>query len=141
MKKIMLRVLALCAAVVMAISLASCGGSNGKQFATVQEYIESPEMVEVIEGISSTFEPQGLTVNAYADGDCLVYEYKFTQQMDVNDTVVQSLADSIDEMSDTVQSSLEEVKSVVDVETPSAKYVYLNADGSEIYSKVFTYSE
>ncbi len=141
MKSIKLRVLAIFAAVVMALSLASCGGSNGKAFASVQEYIESPEMVDAIEEISSSFEAQGLAVDAYAEGDCLVYEYQYTQQLEMGEDSVQMLADSVDDMADTVQENLKEIKSIVDVENPTLKYVYLNADGAEIYSRTFTLEE
>ena len=107
----------------------------------MQEYIESAEAANAIEHLVDTFAQKGLSISVGAEGDCMIYEYKYIDQVEVTEESAQALSDSLDSMSDTIQTSLETIASLVDAENPSIRYVYLNADGAEIYSRTFTLEE
>ena len=111
--------------------------SGLKAYRSMQEYIESEEVADAIEGLADTFEQQGLSISVGAEGDCMIYEYKYVDQVEVTEESAQALSDSLDSMSDTIQTSLETIALIVEAENPSIRYVYLNADGTEITSREF----
>lgn len=115
--------------------------TEDNKYKSMQEFVESVEFAGIIESLTTVAAQQGLSLGIGADGDCLVYEYKYNEQIEVNDEVKKQISDEVESFSDTTQSNLELIKDYVDIENPSIKYVYLNADETEIYSKTFTLGE
>ena len=133
MKKITVKVLALCSAILMLMAFASCG----KKYSSVEAYINSSEVQSQLESALEIAEGSGMEMKVFAEGDTLVYEYTYSTQLSNVDAVAEAIGNSIDGQSSTFEAVVEELKTQCDAQNPQVKLVYLNADGSEIYSKVF----
>ena len=168
MKKMKFRAVALVAAVIMALSFASCSinitadsssespteetipeinsimdiyeylKTEDEKYQSMQEFVEADVFGGFIESLDSVITEQGLSIGIGAEGDSLVYEYRFDEQVEVTDELKDEIAAQVESISDVTESNLETIKDYVDIENPSIEYVYLNADGTEIYSRTFT---
>lgn len=135
MKKISIKLMAVLACVLMVMSFASCGG-NGK-FASVADYVNSDIVQNQLESMMDTVDSMGMDIKVYGEDNKLVYEYKFDTQMDNVDAMAAALDSSLESQASTFEGVANSMKEVVNVDNPVVKVVYLNADGSEIFSKEF----
>lgn len=112
--------------------------SSDKEFADIQEYIDYPVNSEALENVKESFEDT-IDFNYYADGDTLVYEYTYVDQISESalDTVKESLDDSIESLSSTYKITIRDIVSRVDVEDPKFCVRYNNADGTLITERTF----
>ena len=62
-------------------SQAESNKDDSKMFASIQEYLEYPNTKKSIETMKSTLSTTLYDFDCYADGDALIYEYKFTKQI------------------------------------------------------------
>ncbi len=114
--------------------------STSIMFSNIQEYLEYPSTQKSLESAKESAESVNLfTVECYADDDTLVYEYKYTKQLpdDSIDLVVEYFKKSIDTLELGMVPVMKELVAYVDETDPKIKVVYLNADGSELYSITF----
>lgn len=114
--------------------------STSIMFSNIQEYLEYPSTQKSLESAKESAESVNLfTVECYADDDTLVYEYKYTKQLpdDSIDQVVEYFKKSIDTLELGMVPVMKELVAYVDETDPKIKVVYLNADGSELYSITF----
>lgn len=114
--------------------------STSIMFSNIQEYLEYPSTQKSLESAKKSAESVNLfTVECYADDDTLVYEYKYTKQLpdDSIDQVVEYFKKSTDTLESGMVPVMKELVAYVDVTDPKIKVVYLNADGSELYSIIF----
>ena len=184
MKKTMSRFLALALALLLALSLAACGGEEPQssapasqstsqaeessseaeepsseaqepssqteessqesaegeaagftKFATVEEYVNSPELQEQL---SAMTEALGDTVQLEVTGEAekLIYHYQYPEG-----TATEGLAAALEEamapQEATFSSIASSLKLVVDVEDPVVEVVYADSQGNVIYSQEF----
>lgn len=114
--------------------------STSIMFSNIQEYLEYPSTQKYLESAKESAESANLfTVECYADDDTLVYEYKYTKQLpdDSIDQVVEYFKKSTDTLELGMVPVMKELVAYVDETDPKIKVVYLNADGSELYSIIF----
>lgn len=114
--------------------------STSIMFSNIQEYLEYPSTQKSLESAKESAESVNLfTVECYADDDTLVYEYKYTKQLpdDSIDQVVEYFKKSTDTLELGMVPVMKELVAYVDETDPKIKVVYLNADGSELYSIIF----
>lgn len=114
--------------------------STSIMFGNIQEYLEYPSTQKSLESAKESAESVNLfTVECYADDDTLVYEYKYIKQLpDVSiDQVVEYFKKSTDILESGMVPVMKELVTYVDETDPKIKVVYLNADGSELYSITF----
>lgn len=83
-----------------------------------------------------------MTIKVYADGNALVYEYQFTDEYDLSDEAEkQSVQDALKEGCEENASAFEDIADTLESEVGLSgvhvRLVYLNGDGSEIYTHDF----
>lgn len=114
--------------------------STSIMFSNIQEYLEYPSTQKSLESAKESAESVNLfTVECYADDDTLVYEYKYTKQLpdDSIDQVVEYFKKITETLELGMVPVMKELVAYVDETDPKIKVVYLNADGSELYSIIF----
>lgn len=110
--------------------------SDGK-FASIADYVNSPEFQSELEKQMSQFEGQGLTMEVTGEGDSLVYTYTY-EELEVTDGMAEQLEAALEPQKDTFVQVAKSLKLVVDVENPVVVVKYMAPDGSEIYSAEFS---
>lgn len=120
-------------------SQAESNKDDSKMFASIQEYLEYPNTKKSIETLKSTLSTTLYDFDCYADGDALIYEYKFTKQIsdDKLENVKNILDDTFEDMDSTLSDLMEELLEYVDIENPIISVKYVNNDGSVITEKSF----
>lgn len=120
-------------------SKAESNKDDSKMFASIQEYLEYPNTKKSIETMKSTLSTTLYDFDCYADGDALIYEYKFTKQIsdDKLENVKNILDDTFADMDSTLSDLMEELLEYVDIENPIISVKYVNNDGSVITEKSF----
>lgn len=83
-----------------------------------------------------------MTIKVYADGNALVYEYQFTDEYDLSDdatkqSVQDALKEGCEENASTFEDIADTLESEVGLSGVHVRLVYLNGDGSEIYTHDF----
>ena len=137
MKKIIKAVALSMVLLVATLSFAGCGffngSSSGAKFSSLQEYIDNPEMQKTI---SDTMESVAdiLELKCYADGDTLIYEYKYKTLIPESmiETAAASIKESLDDQKSSMKGLFEQIESVVNVENLVVCYRYMNADDTLI---------
>ncbi len=114
--------------------------STSIMFGNIQEYLEYPSTQKYLESAKESAESANLfTVECYADDDTLVYEYKYTKQLP--DDSIDQMVEYFKKITETLESGMvpvmKDLVAYVDETDPKIKVVYLNADGSELYSITF----
>ena len=114
--------------------------STSIMFSNIQEYLEYPSTQKSLESAKESAESANLfTVECYADDDTLVYEYKYTKQLP--DASIDQMVEYFKKNTETLEYGMvpvmKELVAYVDETDPKIKVVYLNADGSELYSITF----
>ncbi len=155
MHKLSVKIIAACVSALMILSLAGCCSSSGsndsssnndksssssssqqateKKFTNMKEYIASDEMKSQIDSITDTLKDSGLGFKTYADGDSIVFEYKFSKKVD-GEKQAEYIKSTVDSQKSTFETVLNYLKERVNVKEPTLKLIYLNSDGKEIYS-------
>ena len=106
-------------------------------WSSVGEYLEDPSVVEI-----AAAEGTGLAIAVYADGNTLVYDYTYAEQLDLSDeTTKQSMVDALKSGTEAQAAAYENIaamlRSVISADDIRVRLTYNNADGSEIYSCEF----
>lgn len=114
--------------------------STSIMFSNIQEYLEYPSTQKSLESAKESAESVNLfTVECYADDDTLVYEYKYTKQLP--DDSIDQVVEYFKKITETLEAGMvpvmKDLVAYVDETDPKIKVVYLNADGSELYSIIF----
>lgn len=96
-----------------------------EKLASVEEYLAIPQVQDQMDAMSELMESMGMTMTVAGEGNKLIYTYTYGQQIDAaaQESTMKSVASSL--------------KLYVDVENPIVVVHYLNADGSEIYTREF----
>lgn len=111
-------------------------------WSSVGEYLEDPSVVEQIDAEIAAAEGTGLAIAVYADGNTLVYDYTYAEQLDLSDeTTRQSMVDALKSGTEAQAATYENIaamlRSVISADDIKVRLTYNNADGSEIYSCEF----
>lgn len=133
MKKIAALFVNLCLALVMVITLTACGSS--KEFKDIQEYIDAQK--DQIDAAIKQQEGTGMTMEVKADGDTLVYRYVYADEMPINDETTAYFDAKLEETKEQFQAVIDEMKELIDVESPKVKLLYENPDGSVVYEHTY----
>ena len=112
------------------------------EFATLADYLADPDVKASIDAEIENQTDDSMTIKVYADGNALVYEYQFTDEYDLSDEdMKQSLQDALKEGCEENASTFEDIADTIESEVGLSgvhvRLVYLNGDGSEIYTHDF----
>lgn len=116
----------------MTIMFSGCGS----QPSTLEEYIDSNEDAKAtLESMSSGSKGLDVTV----DDNTIIYTYTYSDTLDssVIDAIADELEKTIDKSSSTFTTLADTMEEETKIEGISVKVVYLNGDGSEIFSKEY----
>ena len=135
MKKLVKKIVVLAAVAAMGLSMIACG----KKFSSVADYVKSDEVKEVLTETRNMLEGTGMSIDIKADGDKMVYTYKYDsiEKADLSDAQISALESGVEAENDTFQGSADELKKLVDADSPSIVLEYVDANDEVIYSKEF----
>lgn len=111
----------------------------GTKFATMKEYAESPEIQKQMETMADLYKDSGLTFTMTGEGNKLIYTYTYPEGM-VTSGIKDAMDGVADQMAPTFELIAETLKNVVEVENPVLVVKYMDADGTELYSREFSSS-
>ena len=136
MKKLVKNIVVLAAVAAMGLSMIACG----KKFSSVADYVKSDEVKEVLTETRNMLEGTGMSIDIKADGDKMVYTYKYDsiEKADLSDAQISALESGVEAENDTFQDSADELKKLVKADSPSVVLEYVDANNEVIYSKEFT---
>lgn len=126
-----------------AVSEDSTASSVGDaEFATLADYLADPDVKASIDAEIEAQTDDSMTIKVYADGNALVYEYQFTDEYDLSDdatkqSVQDALKEGCEENASTFEDIVDTLESEVGLSGVHVRLVYLNGDGSEIYTHDF----
>lgn len=126
-----------------AVSEDSTASSVGDtEFATLADYLADPDVKASIDAEIENQTDDSMTIKVYADGNALVYEYQFTDEYDLSDedikqSVLDALKEGCEENASTFEDIADTLESEVGLSGVHVRLVYLNGDGSEIYTHDF----
>lgn len=120
----------------------SAAGSNAsaKQYKTVKEYLETPQVKTEVDASVEKNTTDNMTMSVYAEGDdTLVYDYSFRQTYGENEvpTLKASLDDSLEENASTFREVVTTLNGYISVENPKVKVIYRNGDASVITERTY----
>lgn len=110
-----------------------------KAYASVEDYVSSDEVQAVLSEVEGTLSGTGMGIAIKADGDKMIYSYKYDsiKKADLTDEQIAALETSVEAESDTFQDTADELKKLVDADSPSVVLEYVDANNEVIYSKEF----
>ena len=126
-----------------AVSEDSTASSVGDtEFATLADYLADPDVKASIDAEIENQTDDSMTIKVYANGNALVYEYQFTDEYDLSDedikqSVLDALKEGCEENASTFEDIADTLESEVGLSGVHVRLVYLNGDGSEIYTHDF----
>ena len=132
MKKLVKKIVVLAAVAAMGLSMIACG----KKYKSVADYVKSDEVQEVISTFESQLAGTGTELSITANGDKMVYSFKY-EDVEKVDGMEEQLERAIAAEEATFQETADELKKVVDVKSPSVVIEYIDANGEIIFTKEY----
>lgn len=159
MKKNILKVFACAVAVTMSLSLFACGKDDEdtkskteqssteksedetseestEKFASIDEYINDETIKAQLDAMIESMEGSGMTMEIKADGNKLVYTYKYTELVK-SEGMEETLKAGLDEQASNFTDAASAIKDAVEVENPVIVIEYVDANGEMIVSQEF----
>lgn len=111
------------------------GSSNGKKYASVQAFLDSPEGKAGLEAAQSSGGDAGITTGLKADGDMLIYEFK----LDSSYSDPSMFADTMDNMGDYYSQLAGQLDEEIDsANGVKIRTIVTDADGDDIVDKTYS---
>ena len=111
------------------------GSSNGKTYASVQAFLDSPEGKAGLEAAQSSGGDAGITTDLKADGDMLIYEFK----LDSSYSDPSMFADTVDNMGDYYSQLAGQLDEEIDsANGVKIRTIVTDADGDDIVDKTYS---
>lgn len=158
MKKITSKLLLLMMVLVMAFGLAACGSDDKKEtttsgtsqtqapasdskdsskpYSSISAYLEDDTVKQALSTLEKSLEGSGMNIKITAEGDKLVYTFAY-EKLEKTDDMTKQLEEGIKAQDATFQSTANQVKQYVDVDTATVVIKYVDSKGEEIYSKEY----
>lgn len=133
MKKFTSKLLVLVTVLTMAFGLTACGGG----YDTVSDYINSDEVQKELETAKKAIESSGMNLTVGAEGNKLVYTYKY-DDMEKVDGMAEQLEAAMSAEDATFQEIADKMGKVVKESPVSVVIEYVDCNDEMIYSKEYT---
>lgn len=130
MKKISVKIVISALILALMLAFAGCGGPS-----TIQEYIESSD--EAQQQISDTEKSSGCDIDVKDNAMTVTYKYDETYSKDQVKAIKKEMEKLVPDMAGDLEDSISDIKEESGIEDITMTIVFLNGDGSEIYSKEF----
>ena len=109
---------------------------------SLQAWLDSAEAATTIETINEMLASSGITVDLTADGNTLVYEYYFSDDLGLDSLTEEQLASTLDpiveEQSSTFASLLDSMESSYGLVLDGVRFSFFTEDGTPLYSSDIT---
>lgn len=117
--------------------------SSDKQYASIKEYVESDEFQAEIESQMKSYEGMGMDMKITAEGNKLVYTYKYIDEQLIDDDFTLEDAkeyfdSAIETQKSTFVSVCKQLPLYIDVENPVVVLRYYDLDDTLIWEREFT---
>ena len=100
---------------------------------TLEEFIkENPVYQEVLDTTASSAEDETTAVTIKAEGNVLVYTFKLKEQEEIPEEQKIAMSEAFKNQESTLDASIKDMEEGTGVEGIVIRFVYLNADGTEI---------
>lgn len=121
----------------------SSSSVSNKQYASIKEYVEDDEFQKQVEQQMKSYEGMGMSMTITGEGNKLVYTYKYTDEMLIDDDFTLEDAkeyfdNAINGQKSTFTSLCKQLPIYIDVEDPVVVLRYYDFDNTLIYEKEFT---
>ena len=113
--------------------LAMCLTACGSKYASIADYVASDEAQKAVELLNNM---EGLDIKLKADGNKMVYEYKYTT-IEKQAGMESQLKSALEAEKDTFTKAANDLKKQVKVDNPVMTVTYLDKNGDLIYSQDF----
>lgn len=110
--------------------------AGSKQFATIEEYVNSPVVQKSFEALKESFSSMPMTMTMEGKDNKLVYTYTYKQDID-KAAAKPALEKALEQQAATFENVVKQLRLLVDEENPVVRVVYLTKEGEEIYSCEF----
>lgn len=130
MKKISVKIVISTLILALMLAFAGCGSPS-----TIQEYIESND--EAQQQIEDTEKSSGCDIDIKGNAITVTYTYDETYSKDEVKTIKKQMEKLVPDIADSLEDSISDIKEESGIEDITMTIVFLNGDGSEIYSKEF----
>ena len=114
--------------------------TSSKPYDSVDAYLASPEASAAVAQVEAAYKDnEFLSARIYADGDAMVYEYRYKTDM-TDDQIAQlktSLPEQLKSFESVFKSDAKQVKDNVNAADPRVALVYMANDGSVIYREEY----
>lgn len=111
------------------------------EYATVEEFLADPEVKEMIDEMVEGMATDGLTFKVYAEGNTLVYEATFDEQLDpeAEETtqMVEALQDAYESLGSVFTNIADVLNEELGITDAAVDLRFKNADGSELFTMTF----
>lgn len=111
-------------------------------FEDVDEYLADETVTNQIESLIEMYEGQGLDVAIFGDYDTITYTYTYTEDMLASGITIDVIAEQLDTYFETAKSSMQasvnQIQSLVEVSPIKNVVEYYNVDGTLLYTITFT---
>lgn len=163
MKKITSKLLLLMMVLVMAFGLAACGSddkketttsgtttggtsqtqapttgskSSGKMYSSISDYLNDATVKEALSTMEKSVSGSGMNIKVTSEDDKLIYTFTY-EKLEKTDEMAKQLEEGIKAQDATFQSTANQVKQYVDVDSATVVIKYVDSKGEEIYSKEY----
>ena len=163
MKKITSKLLLLMMVLVMAFGLAACGSddkketttsgtttggtsqtqapatdskSSGKMYSSISDYLNDATVKEALSTMEKSVSGSGMNIKVTSEDDKLIYTFTY-EKLEKTDEMAKQLEEGIKAQDATFQSTANQVKQYVDVDSATVGIKYVDSKGEEIYSKEY----
>lgn len=109
----------------------------GTKFATMKEYAESPDVQKQMQAIADLFKDSGLEFSMTGEDNRLIFTYTYLEGVETS-SFEEAIEEIIEKITPTFEQIAGSLKNVVEVDNPVLVVRYLDADGTEVYSKEFS---
>lgn len=110
--------------------------TSDKEFATVEEYVNSPEVQSEISSLESQMSNDIMNVEVVATEDTMTYSFKYND-LEKADGMAEQLEQGVEAQKSVFQTTANSLKTLVDVENPKVVIEYLDKNGEMIYTTEF----
>lgn len=160
MKKFTSKILLLVMVLAMSFGLAACGSDDDKKtetatsgtnegsgtsadssgsssFDTIEDYLNSEDVKSALKTMEDALANSGMNLKVSADGNRMIYTYTY-DKFEKSDDLVKSLETAMEAQDGTFQSTADQIKQQVNVDSATVVIEYVDSKGEMIYTKEYT---
>lgn len=105
---------------------------------TLEAYLNSDVNQDGFASLNEQMESLGISMEVYADGSSIVYNYIYTDIPSTTEGIAETLEATMEDQTDTLANAVEQVESETGIDGITMVYNYIGSDGILIYSQTYS---